>query len=254
MKLLSFGSIIVDLFVVDGAEPGSLLASLPYLVLACVIGVVLASVYFTTWHIIEAKLARRLYDAGATSAADAKTLSEVGYTAGSKGEGILRFLLRSHACMIYKTMSCDELDAQTLALMKQNGEIPSFEEDAVVLPDEEKTGDAPSDIVAANKTPVSDTLGEQGEESDLPAAPDSAAPKTATPPRKKKRLRPNTRMKIGPDTRFYIRPTSLEYVEGHALKFTKDEIWGMAFTIVGSIIIGVALLALLDPMAGFFLK
>ncbi len=207
------GSFFTDLFVVEGIDQASALVFLPFVITAIAIGVILAAAYFILWRGIEAKLIRRLYDAGATSAADAKTLAELGYKSG-KWEKFLRFLLGSHACMIYKNASCDVLDAQRLAFMRATGEIPS-----------------PKD----------------------PAAEEDATDPATPAESKKKAPNARVRMQIGPDTKFYILPSRLSYVEEHALKFSSDDYWGLLYTTLGVGVLWFALLLLIDPLIGLFL-
>ncbi len=225
-------SFFTNLFVVEGAKEGSVLAFLPFMITALAIGVVLASVYFTVWRMIDARLVKRLYDAGATAASDGKTLGELGYQEEALATRVLRLLLASHACIIYKNVSCDALDAQRLALMKQDGEV-SDPEVGELAPDE------PSSSKAITEASVTEDIGEE-------------MPKKQAPRRKK--IRPRTRIKITPDTRFYILPTSIEYVERHALKVSADDLWGLGFTLAGSVLIWLGALALLDPLVNFLTR
>ncbi len=232
---------IYDLFIVKDAPDGSIYALLPYIITAVAIGVILASAYFIVWRAIEASLAKKLRAADATTAADGKTLRELGYK--PFWSGILRYLFRSQACIIYKTISSDALDAHRLALMKQAGEV-SDPADAVAedaLPDIidfPTVADADQVASATDIAPVA--------EEDAGVAPEKEHPK-------KKRVRLRARLAVTPDTRFYIMPTRLEYAENHAMKFSRDDIWGFVFTCLGSAIIWLAALALLDPLVAFLM-
>ncbi len=229
-------SFFTDLFVLEGVDGASPLAFLPYMILAVVIGVILAALYFTVWRSIEAKLARRLHEAGATSAQDAKTLAELGYRPGF-WERVLRFLLRSHACMVYKNLSSDERDAQHLEYMKQEGEVSDPDVTTESATDGAvNTADGVSAEAPAEEAPLTETV-----------APD-------TKQSRKKRLRPRSRMKVPPETRFYIVPTRIEYVETRVLTFSPDDFWGLGFTIAAAFLIGLGVLALLDPLVGLLMK
>ncbi len=227
-------SFLKDLFIVTGAEENPFLSYLPYLITALAAGVFLASLYFTLWKLIDARLSKRLYDAGATSAQDAKTLESLGYPVGTRRERALRFLLRSHSCILYKNISSSELDAQRLALMRQEGEVSTPAEDSV-------SGSAEATVEAADL--------ENGEI--VEAAPVATAPARSE---KKKKLRPRTRMKVTPDTTFYLLPTRLEYVEAHALKFSVDELWSLGFTLAATVLFWLGALALLDPLVSLLIK
>ncbi len=268
MFLLSFSSFFKGLFKVDGAESGSVLAFLPYLITALAIGVVLASVYFTLWRFIEARLAKRLHAAGATAAADGVTLEEIGISASTLRGRILRYLLRSRACMVYKNISCDELDAQRLAMMIEMNEVsapapqqPSSEDDSTPAPVEETVPNeegAPVDETTPSEegapVPENSVAEEEKSEPAELATPEAEAPETAPAEERAKPFRPRFRLKLAPEARFYILPTRVSYVEEHALKFSIDECWGLIYTVLGAAVIWLGALALLDSLAALLMR
>ncbi len=242
-----------DLFVLDGLseEAAASYAFLPFVVTALAVGVLIASVYFIVWRILEADMVKRLYESNATSAQDGKTLSDLGYKSGSLRERLMLFLLRSQSCIIYKTVSCDALDAHKLALMKQAGEVADVPDDApdVSEPQTEEPTPATSDL-QHEETPSDTSLNlvpNASEEEDV-------AEQAPTQKKKQKRLRERARLKATSDTHFYILPTQLEYVEQHAMKFSKDDIWGFVFTCAATVVIWLAAMALLDPLMKLLTK
>ncbi len=235
-------SFFKDLFIVEGAPEGSVLTFLPFLITALAVGVVLASVYFTVWQLISARLTRRLHEADATAAADAKTLEELGIAPESLRSRVLRFLLRSHACILYKNVSCDELDAQRLAMMVEAGEVSN----------PATYSDAPAE--AAPDTAYGTVCGGISDACPTETGASDAGEEPAATPTRKQKLRPRIRMRIPPETRFYIIPTRLSYVEEHLLKFSLDDLWGLFFTLAGSVLLWLGAMALLDPLTSFLIK
>ncbi len=232
MFCLSIGSFFRSLFTIDGAEANSALSTVPYIVTAIALGVLLAAVYFIIWRGIEAKIVKRLFDADATSAADAKSLTEIGI--GEKSGKIIRFLLRSHSAMIYKNVSCDELDKVNLDYMRAIGAVSTPKEETSGTTEDAANAEEMTTDATVDDTKTSDAVSEK-------------------PAKKTKKPRPKLRMKIPPDTKFYILPTRLSYVEEHALKFSRDDYWGLLYTSLGVVILWFLVMLLLDPLIGLFL-
>ena len=118
--LLSIGSYLKSLFTIEGAAAGSLAASLPLIVTAIALGVILAGVLYTLWRGMEASFLGKLLSSNALAEESGKTLTELGYTHNS----FVARRLRSPLCFLYKTVSCKARDAHIADMQArmQNGE------------------------------------------------------------------------------------------------------------------------------------
>ncbi len=240
MTLLSFGSYFKGLFTVEGAETGSALSYLPMLITAVAVGVILAALYFTFWRSFESKLLKRLREAGADCAADAVSLESLGYKPGSLSLRFARFLLRSPSCVLYKTVSCDELDRRNAALLLQ-AEQPVGEE--IAVPTAAPAGEA--------APPCEETTATDAKE---PEAEPDCASKAEAKQKKRAARAALRRMAIVPGTRFYIQPPCADYAEGHAGKFSFDDRMGLVYTILVCGVLWFVLLNVLDPLVSWLSK
>ena len=104
--MLKSMSLIQDLFTVGESS----LSSLPYVITAFMIGLVLAQVYMTLCRSFEAKLLRTLHDAGAIGSDKAVPLCAL--IPNKKWERFIFRLLSSPSPSLYRWVSHDILDAR----------------------------------------------------------------------------------------------------------------------------------------------
>ena len=114
--LLSF---FPSLFTVEGAEVGSVLSMLPYIITAIALGVILAGGVYTFWQGISSTLFKNLLDANALDKEAGKSLLDLGYGEKKKTLKLLLRLLSKPTCVLYKFLSCDPRDKQIESLMAE---------------------------------------------------------------------------------------------------------------------------------------
>lgn len=230
---LAAGSYFADLFTVEAGNGAY--AFLPYLVTAAAVAILLAAAYFTFWRAQESRLLSRLRDAGAVGGEAGKTLGEIGYPPKKLRTRLLMRLMRSPACMLYRNLSTEEIDALERA----------FDEDSQT----ETEADA-SPAVQDGAEPKN-------------TAPDGApAPETANDKSVREDRREHARelrrrglaLTVREDTRFYIRDDRLDYVEEQAAKFSLDDYMGLLYTTVITVVLWFIVMNFLDNIVGLFVK
>ncbi|MGM9609830.1 MAG: hypothetical protein ACI3XE_06375 [Eubacteriales bacterium] len=231
---LSAGSYFADLFTVEAGNGAY--AFLPYLVTAAAVAILLAAVYFTFWRARESRLLSRLRDAGAVGQGAGKTLGEVGYPPNKLRTRLLMRLMRSPACMLYRNLSTEEIDALSHAF---EAEKPQTEAEADASP-----------------------AVQDGAEPKNTASDGSPAPETANEKSARKEKREHTRelrrrgltLTVREDTRFYIREDRLDYVEEQAARFSLDDYMGLLYTTVITVVLWFIVMNFLDNIVGLFVK
>lgn len=230
---LAAGSYFADLFTVEAGNGAY--AFLPYLVTAAAVAILLAAAYFTFWRAQESRLLSRLRDAGAVGREAGKTLGEIGYPPKKLRTRLLMRLMRSPACMLYRNLSTEEIDA----LERAFDEDPQTETEADASP-------AAQDGAEPKNT-----------------APDGApAPETANDKSVRKDRREHARelrrrglaLTVREDTRFYIRDDRLDYVEEQAAKFSLDDYMGLLYTTVITVVLWFIVMNFLDNIVALFVK
>lgn len=121
---------IKELFIVDGAEEGSLVSLLPWIVTAICLGVVLAGLWFTISSCFERMFLTRLMRAQEASQSAPReegseagsiagvTFAELGYTTTSCEARLMRWLLRRPSCSLYRFIGHTEAEAISEELAK----------------------------------------------------------------------------------------------------------------------------------------
>ncbi len=122
MRMIYSMSFFSSLFTVEGAEAGSMLSLLPYVISAIALGVILASGLFTFWQGISSHLFGKLLEADAVDPASGKSLSELGYQTKKKTLALLLRLLSNPSCMLYKFISCSVRDQHVLDMTTETEE------------------------------------------------------------------------------------------------------------------------------------
>jgi hypothetical protein len=219
LHLLSFPSYWKDLFTVEDVGDVYALTFLPYLVTGIAIGVILGGLYYAFWRTIESTFLYRLKTNSAVGDKKAVTLETLGYKPGRLRYRVVRRLLRSPHCFLYKTISVDELDHIENA--PQSVLEPSPREAQTEL----------TDAAEAIELPLQDAFSDQLHTSGKPRQR-AAAPR---------------RLTISDDARFYIRVTSMEYAERHAIKLTHDNFTSLLFSILICLVVWFILMNSLDP-------
>lgn len=233
---LAAGSYFADLFTVEAGNGAY--AFLPYLVTAAAVAILFAAAYFTFWRAQESRLLSRLRDAGAVGREAGKTLEEVGYPPKKLRTRLLMRLMRSPACMLYRNLSTEEIDAL----------IHAFGEEEPQSETEPETNASPA---------VQDGAEPKNTASDGSPAPESANEKSA-----QKEKREHTRelrrrglaLTVREDTRFYIREDRLDYVKEQAAKFSLDDYMGLLYTTVITVVLWFIVMNFLDNIVGLFVK
>lgn len=237
---LAAGSYFADLFTVEAGNGAY--AFLPYLVTAAAVAILFAAAYFTFWRAQESRLLSRLRDADAVGREAGKTLEEVGYPPKKLRTRLLMRLMRSPACMLYRNLSTEEIDAL----------IHAFGEE------EPQSETEPEAEPAADASPAV----QDGAEPKITASDGSPAPESANEKSAQKETREHARelrrrglvLSVREDTRFYIREDRLDYVKEQAAKFSLDDYMGLLYTTVITVVLWFIVMNFLDNIVGLFVK
>ncbi|MGN1207295.1 MAG: hypothetical protein ACI4SP_03245 [Eubacteriales bacterium] len=233
---LAAGSYFTDLFTVEAGNGAY--AFLPYLVTAAAVAILFAAAYFTFWRAQESRLLSRLRDAGAVGREAGKTLEEVGYPPKKLRTRFLMRLMRSPACMLYRNLSTEEIDAL----------MHAFSEEEPQTETETKADASPT---------VQDGAEPKNTASDGSPAPETETEKSARKDRRehaRELRRRGLTLAVREDTRFYIREDRLEYVEEQAVKFSLDDYMGLLYTTVITAVLWFIVMNFLDNIVGLFVK
>ena len=233
---LAAGSYFADLFTVEAGNGAY--AFLPYLVTAAAVAILFAAAYFTFWRAQESRLLSRLRDADAVGREAGKTLEEVGYPPKKLRTRLLMRLMRSPACMLYRNLSTEEIDAL----------IHAFGEEEPQSETEPETNASPA---------VQDGAEPKNTASDGSPAPESANEKSAQKDKRehtRELRRRGLALTVREDTRFYIREDRLDYVKERAAKFSLDDYMGLLYTTVITVVLWFIVMNFLDNIVGLFVK